>query len=81
LYISNITFKLHFSQQQAPYVVTKPIHPSQVNKPITENGVTITINVIPNYELKSLLLSFGKEVEIISPTWLKAEIIKMAYSQ
>ncbi len=71
--------KLQFSPKQAPYIVTKPLHPSQINKPIDKDGVTITISVIPNYELKSLLLSFGKEVKIISPTWLKDEITKLSH--
>ena len=71
--------KLQFSTKQAPYIITKPLHGSQKNKPIDENGVLITIEVIPNYELKSLLLSFGKEVNVISPTWLKDEIISLAY--
>jgi len=70
--------KLHFSPKQAPYIVTKPLHHSQKNKPITDSGVDISIEVIPNYELKSLLLSFGKEVEIISPTYLRDELLNMA---
>lgn len=73
--------KLQFSPKQSPYVITKPLHPSQINKPIDKDGVTITIKVIPNYELKSLLLSYGKELKIISPTWLKDEIIKLSHCQ
>ncbi len=72
------TIELQFSTNQAPYVLTKPLHGSQKNKPLNENGVSITIEVIPNYELKSLLLSFGKEVEVVSPLWLKKEIRGMA---
>lgn len=69
--------KLHFSPKQAPYVLTKPLHPSQKSKSINMDGVDISIEVIPNYELKSLLLSFGKEVKIICPTHLRDEIQNM----
>jgi predicted DNA-binding transcriptional regulator YafY len=44
-----------------------------------ENGLTITIEVIPNYELKSLLLSFGKELKVLSPEWLHKELLEMSY--
>jgi len=37
----------------------------------------IISKVIPNYELKSLLLSFGKEVKIISPLHLHDEVQNM----
>ncbi|MDA3904956.1 MAG: WYL domain-containing protein [Bacteroidales bacterium] len=69
--------ELHFSSIQAPYILTKPLHGSQKNKHIDENGLTITIEVFPNYELWSLLLSFGKEVEVISPPSLKNNIKEM----
>jgi predicted DNA-binding transcriptional regulator YafY len=70
--------ELYFSAKQAPYAFTKPLHESQKNKEHDENGLTITLEVIPNYELKSLLLSFGKEVKVVSPLWLKKEIRGMA---
>lgn len=60
------TIKLWFSPNQAPYVITKPIHPSQKIKN-SENGLELTINVIPNYELEKLILSFGETVKVISP--------------
>jgi len=72
--------KLHFSPKQAPYVLTKPLHGSQKNKKQDENGITITIEVIPNFELMSVLLSFGKEVKIISPLWLKQKIKESAWA-
>ena len=58
--------KLWFSPSQAPYIITKPIHPSQKCKN-TEDGLEVTISVIPNYELEKLILSFGETVKVISP--------------
>ncbi len=57
---------LQFSPNIAPYVMTKPIHPSQKQKK-HDSGLEVKIKVIPNYELENLLLSFGEHVEVISP--------------
>lgn len=69
---------LKFSPDQAPYVKTKPLHGTQ--KPVSEDesGCTISIEVIPNYELESLILSFGNHCEIIAPEKLKEKIIERA---
>ena len=69
-----VTVKLWFSPKSAPYVITKPLHGSQKIKSKTSEGLIITISVIPNYELKSLLLSFGNQVKILSPDFLKEEL-------
>ena len=58
----------------APYILTKPIHGSQKKISESEKGVKIEIEVIPNYELKQLLLSYGANVEIISPETYRNEI-------
>ena len=70
--------ELHFISKKAPYILTKPIHGSQKRKSFDKDaGLTITIEVIPNYELKSLLLSFGNEVKVVSPNWLQQELKEM----
>ena len=61
-----IEIKLLFSPDQAPYILTKPIHPTQKSKN-TKEGLEISIKVIPNYELEKLILSFGETVKVISP--------------
>jgi len=76
-----IELKLHFSPDQAPYVLTKPLHGSQKKKKLDKNGLLITIDVIPNYELEKLILSFGESVEVISPESFRNQIsnkLKMA---
>jgi hypothetical protein len=57
--------KLHFSPNQAPFVLMKPIHGSQKKKKLNENGLLVTIDVIPNYELGKLILFFGESVEVL----------------
>jgi predicted DNA-binding transcriptional regulator YafY len=49
-----------------PYIKTKPLHPSQSYQ--FENDINrITIKVIPNYELESLLLSYGENLQVLEP--------------
>ncbi|MFW5700137.1 MAG: helix-turn-helix transcriptional regulator [Cyclobacteriaceae bacterium] len=62
-----ITLKLQFSTSRAPYVLTKPIHGSQKKVSLDENGLIITIEVIPNFELDQLILSFGADVKVLEP--------------
>lgn len=64
---------LKFSPEVAPYIITKPIHPSQKQKN-DSTGLEVRINVIPNYELKRLILSFGEQVKVISPQDFKERI-------
>jgi predicted DNA-binding transcriptional regulator YafY len=71
---------LKFSPEVAPYVITKPIHPSQIQKN-DPTGLEVKINVIPNFELEKLILSFGEQVKVISPQYFKELIyqrIKLA---
>ncbi|MES2565502.1 MAG: WYL domain-containing protein [Bacteroidota bacterium] len=70
-----VEIKLWFSPSQAPYIVTKPIHPSQIIRN-TEDGLEVTIKVIPNYELEKLILSFGDTVKVISPESFQHRISK-----
>jgi predicted DNA-binding transcriptional regulator YafY len=65
---------LKFSRQQAPYIRTKPIHGSQKVVADREDGLTISLELIPNYEFETLLLSFGEKVQLISPEHLKDAI-------
>lgn len=64
---------LKFSPEVAPYVITKPIHPSQKNKN-DSTGLEVKIKVIPNFELERLILSFGEQVKVISPQDFKERI-------
>ena len=58
-----------------PYISSKPMHPTQKLIRTTENGdAIISINVIPNYELKQLVLSHGARMVILSPQHLRDEI-------
>ncbi len=57
-----------------PYIKSKPIHGSQKIKSQSEQAVFVEIELILNYELESLLLSYGAELEIIEPERLRNNI-------
>jgi len=67
------TVDLEFTKDVAPYVETKPLHPSQKTE-WADDKLRVTIEVIPNYELESLILSFGSSVEVSSPIKLRKDI-------
>ncbi len=71
---------LKFSPNVAPYVMTKPLHPSQKHK-YEPAGLEVKIRVIPNLELESLILSFGENAQVIAPdefrTRIQSRAIKM----
>lgn len=69
--------ELVFSKQRAKYIITKPIHGSQKAKILDTGELLIKIKVIPNPELKALLLSFGESVKIVEPEHLKNDIKKI----
>lgn len=66
---------LNFSPEVAPYVITKPLHPSQRHKN-EPNALEVKIKVIPNFELERLILSFGEQVQVVSPKKFKERISK-----
>ena len=70
------TVKLKFSESRINYVLTKPLHGTQKLVKTDVSGLTIQIEVIPNQELYQLILSFGDDVEVISPNDVKNEIIE-----
>ena len=67
---------LRVSNNRFNYIKTKPLHLSQRVISEENNHTTISINVKINKELIALLLSFGPDVEVISPTVLKEEMKK-----
>ena len=65
---------LQISDDRMPYVKTKPLHPTQKIKTDESGSQLIKIKVIPNKELTSLILSFGKDINVVEPKWLVEEI-------
>lgn len=64
---------LKFTKEQAPYIETKPLHPTQ-KIDWEGDSLIVKIEVIPNYELETLILSFGEKVEVLEPKNLRDKI-------
>lgn len=69
-----VTFKVFGNT--VSYIKTKPLHPSQKVIESGSKSTSFSIEVIPNFELESLLLSFGEAVQITSPLSLKKKMAK-----
>ncbi len=63
--ILKITFNA--SPSIAPYIETKPLHGSQHPMEETANGYTFSIEVIPNFELEKMILSYGEDLTVLEP--------------
>lgn len=61
-------------KNNAPYVVTKPIHPSQEILKEDENGTIFSIDVVLNFELEREILGFAENIKILSPRLLVKKI-------
>lgn len=57
-----------------PYIKTKPIHGSQKYIGEKDGCEIIQLELIPNYELESLLLGFGEKIEVLAPKELREKI-------
>ena len=63
---------LKFDEARFPYVVNKPIHATQ--EIVDEKEHIIRLTVRPNKELEARIFSYGNQVEVLQPAWLRAQI-------
>lgn len=65
---------LHIVKAHAPYVITKPIHKSQIVLKEDEIGTIIRLDVVLNFELEREILGFGESVKVLGPRLLANRI-------
>jgi len=65
---------LRVSNGLFPYIQTKPIHGSQKVKEKGSTHTLITLDLIPNYEFESLILSYAEGVEVVEPQSFRNKI-------
>jgi len=70
-----VQIKLLFTDLQAQYVFTKPIHKSLTKIRKVENGIEAFVIVKPNYELYQWLLGMGSGVKVLSPENVKHKLM------
>ena len=71
--------KIYFrgTKEIAPYIKSKPFHSSQKRVSENDDFFEFMIEVIPNYELKTHVLSFGDQIEVVKPDSFRDEIKKV----
>ena len=67
-----VCIRLQVSEHRFPYIMTKALHQSQ--RIVDMENRIIEISVIPNRELEALILSYGKDIKVISPESFKHQI-------
>jgi predicted DNA-binding transcriptional regulator YafY len=64
-----------FNAENAPYVVTKPIHTSQATEQVNSDGsIVVSLKLKVNYEFERLVLGFGNGAHIVEPQHLRRRI-------
>ncbi len=66
--------QLFVHSDAAPYVLTKPLHPSQRVVHADAHGTVISLRVQHNYELEKEILAFGDRVKVLAPERLRQRI-------
>jgi len=61
---------LEVSPKMKPYILTKPLHSSQMVLNDQEDKTILQIEVVPNFELEREILGFGPELKVLSPRLL-----------
>ena len=56
------------------YILTKPLHHSQRKKTLTDDYMIIELQLMRNYELESLILSYGDHIEVLAPEGFRKKI-------
>lgn len=87
------TILLAMSPESVDYIRTKPMHPSQIELPSSEqlrlhekypslgSHVFFTLECVLNYELVSLLRGYGKNIVVLGPDSLRTEFVNDLLSQ
>lgn len=67
---------LKVDRQTAPYIQTKPLHPSQeILKQEPDGGLIFRIQVVLNFELEREILGFGENIRVLGPRNLANRIL------
>jgi predicted DNA-binding transcriptional regulator YafY len=73
-----VKIHLKFSPHTINYIKTKPLSGTQKILKTDTSGLSVLIEVIPNFELFQKLLSFGADVEVISPPEIRKQMSKIS---
>lgn len=66
---------LHFKGRTGFYIETKPLHGSQKSQWLDGDTLEVRLDVMLNYELERLILSYADAVRVVAPEMLKDRIL------
>lgn len=72
--------KLQVKNSLLPYLITKPIHPTQTIRKEMKVNSLVDLELVINYEIVSKILSFGSDIKVISPKGLVDQIRMVAHN-
>jgi predicted DNA-binding transcriptional regulator YafY len=67
---------LQFSKETAQYILTQPIHESQITIEEKDDSVTFSLKVHPTVELIQVILGWGDSVKVLEPEFLRNRIVE-----
>lgn len=68
--------RIRVLKPQAHYLITQPLHPSQIIESEDDRNIIFNYRVHPTYEFKTLLFGLGSDVKVLDPPGLQSEIIR-----
>ncbi|MGV8964281.1 MAG: helix-turn-helix transcriptional regulator [Candidatus Saccharimonadaceae bacterium] len=69
-----VEVKLWVSAAQLPYLITKPLHPSQKLIEEQQDGSILSFRLVPNFELEQTILMYGERVKVLAPIEMVSKI-------
>lgn len=63
-------------KRQAQYLITQPLHESQIIIEEDENEIIFKLKVHPTYELMTILMGYGADLRILEPENIKIDLIE-----
>lgn len=71
------TVMLRVNAQQANYLRSLPLHPSQMEHERNANHSIFVLQVRPTFDLQQELLRNGDALEVLQPQWLRKDMAEM----
>ena len=68
------TLVLKATAEQAKYLESLPLHPSQTAIEVTPEYTVFRYRLVPTFDLKQEILSRGSTLEVLSPDWFRKEV-------
>ena len=76
--VSRVHILIRAYRPTADYIKTKPIHHSQQIIDITDEYIDFSLDLIPNYEFETIMLTYADNCEILEPSTLREKISERA---